>query len=65
MTEVMKVLAIFSAIFMPLTFVAGIYGMNFDLMPELRWTWGYPGVMILMAGIALGLASYFKYRKWM
>jgi magnesium transporter len=65
MTEVMKVLAIFSAIFMPLTFVAGIYGMNFDVMPELRWTWGYPAVMILMAGIALGLISYFKYRKWM
>lgn len=65
MTEVMKVLAIFSAIFMPLTFVAGIYGMNFDVMPELRWTWGYPAVMVLMAGIAFGLIGYFKYKKWM
>ncbi len=65
MTEVMKVLAIFSAIFMPLTFVAGVYGMNFDNMPELRWTYGYPLVMGGMALIAYGLARYFKYRKWM
>lgn len=65
MTEVMKVLAIFSAIFMPLTFVAGIYGMNFEFMPELHWNWGYPAVMVLMAAIAFGLIGYFKYKKWM
>jgi magnesium transporter len=65
MTEVMKVLAIFSAIFMPLTFVAGIYGMNFEVMPELTWTYGYPFIMGVMAAIAYGLVWYFKYKKWM
>ena len=47
-SDVMKILTIFSVFFMPLTFIAGIYGMNFDFMPELRQKWGYPGVMILM-----------------
>ena len=65
MTEVMKVLAIFSAIFMPLTFIAGIYGMNFDVMPELTWTYGYPLIIFVMALISYGLIRYFKYQKWM
>ena len=65
MTEVMKVLAIFSAIFMPLTFVAGIYGMNFNIMPELTWTYGYPMVMGVMTILAISLIWYFKYKKWM
>ena len=65
MTEVMKVLAIFSAIFMPLTFIAGVYGMNFDNMPELKWLYGYPFSLFLMGGIAFGLYWYFKYKKWM
>ncbi len=64
MTEVMKVLAIFSAIFMPLTFIAGVYGMNFDVMPELNWTFGYPLIMALMALLGFGLVQYFKYKKW-
>lgn len=71
MTEVMKVLAIFSAIFMPLTFIVGVYGMNFNTeaspwnMPELNWKYGYPGVMIFMAVMTFGLIRYFKYKKWM
>lgn len=65
MTEVMKVLAIFSAIFMPLTFIAGIYGMNFKFMPELDSAYGYPSVMLLMAIITIGLIRFFKYKNWM
>jgi magnesium transporter len=65
MTEVMKVLAIFSAIFMPLTFIAGVYGMNFEFMPELRWDYGYPLIMVMMALVAFGLVRYFKYKNWM
>jgi len=64
MNEVMKVLAVISTIFMPLTFIAGVYGMNFDFMPELRSMWGYPGVMIFMALLVFGMIRYFKYKKW-
>lgn len=63
--EVMRVLTIFSVFFMPLTFIAGIYGMNFDWMPELRVWWGYPavwGVMLLITG---GIYIVFKSRKWL
>ena len=65
MTEVMKVLAILSAIFMPLTFISSIYGMNFDIMPELRWEYGYFIALGVMAVVAIGLVRYFKYKKWM
>ncbi len=64
MNEVMKVLTIFATIFIPLTFVAGVYGMNFRYMPELEWRMGYPlvwGVMISIAGMML---FYFKRKKW-
>jgi magnesium transporter len=64
MNEVMKVLAVISTIFMPLTFIAGVYGMNFDFMPELRSPWGYPAVMIFMALLVFGMIRYFKYKKW-
>ena len=64
MNEVMKVLAVISTIFMPLTFIVGIYGMNFDFMPELRSPWGYPGVMVAMAILVFGMILYFKYKKW-
>ena len=64
MNEVMKVLTIFAAIFIPLTFVAGIYGMNFQYMPELGWHWGYPMILIVMASIAAGLLGYFRRKKW-
>jgi len=65
MNEVMKVLTIFAAIFIPLTFVAGIYGMNFEFMPELRWPWGYFTILAVMGGIAGGLLIHFKRKKWM
>ena len=64
MNEVMKVLAVISTIFMPLTFIVGIYGMNFDLMPELHSKWGYPLVMFFMAALVFGMIRYFKYKKW-
>ncbi len=63
--EVMKLLTIMAAIFIPLTLVAGIYGMNFAHMPELQWKYGYPAVMILMGGIAGGLVIYFRRRGWL
>lgn len=65
MNEVMKVLTIFAAIFIPLTFVAGIYGMNFQYMPELAWKWGYFGALGVMGIIGISLAAYFKKKNWM
>jgi magnesium transporter len=64
MNEVMKVLTIFAAIFIPLTFVAGIYGMNFSYMPELGWKWGYFGVLALMAAIGISMLVYFRRKHW-
>ena len=64
MNEIMKVLTIFAAVFIPLTFVAGIYGMNFKFMPELEWRWGYFGVLGVMAVIGVGLLFYFKKKRW-
>jgi magnesium transporter len=63
--EVMKVLTVFSAYFLPLTFIVGIYGMNFNLMPELRWKYGYPFVLVLMLIIFLLIYSWFRRRKWL
>ncbi|RME74784.1 MAG: magnesium and cobalt transport protein CorA [Planctomycetota bacterium] len=60
--EIMKVLTMVSTIFIPLTFIAGIYGMNFKHMPELEWKWGYPSVLIIMALLA-GIMMYFFYKK--
>ncbi|MDH4210045.1 MAG: magnesium/cobalt transporter CorA [candidate division WOR-3 bacterium] len=65
MNEVMKVLTIFAAIFIPLTFVAGIYGMNFSFMPELGWKWGYFGVLAIMASIGISMLIYFKRKHWL
>lgn len=65
MNEVMKVLTVIATIFIPLTFIVGVYGMNFEHMPELHWAWGYPatwGVMLLVAG---GLLIAFKRKGWM
>jgi magnesium transporter len=64
MNEVMKVLTIIATIFIPLTFIAGVYGMNFAHMPELGWPWAYPAVMALMAAIGLGLVAFFRRRGW-
>lgn len=63
--EVMRFLTVIGTIFMPLTFIVGVYGMNFPNMPELKWEWGYPAVVLIMAGIASGMAVYFKRRKWL
>jgi magnesium transporter len=65
LNEVMKVLTIIATIFIPLTFIVGIYGMNFHFMPELEWRWGYPGVMILMALVTCGMLCFFKRKKWL
>lgn len=64
MNEVMKVLTIIATLFMPLTFIAGVYGMNFEHMPELGWRWGYPLVMLLMLGVSGGLLLAFRRRRW-
>ena len=64
MNEVMKVLTIIATIFIPLTFVAGIYGMNFDYMPELRWRWGYPAVLLFMLISGVIMLLYFRRRRW-
>ena len=65
MNEVMKVLTIFAAIFIPLTFVAGIYGMNFAFMPELGWKWGYFAALTVMASMAISMLIYFRRKKWL
>jgi magnesium transporter len=64
MNEVMKVLTVISTIFIPLTFIAGVYGMNFKHMPELDQSWAYPAAMGLMLSIALGMIIFFKRKKW-
>jgi magnesium transporter len=63
--EVVRVLTLFSVFFMPLTFIVGIYGMNFDFMPELRSPYGYPVVLTLMGIITLGIYRWFKKKKWL
>jgi len=65
LNEVMKVLTIIATIFIPLTFVVGIYGMNFKHMPELAWRLGYPAVMIVCGLIALGMLIYFRRKRWL
>ncbi|AKB85179.1 magnesium/cobalt transporter CorA [Methanococcoides methylutens] len=65
MNEIMKVLTIIATIFIPLTFIAGIYGMNFEHMPELGWQWGYPAVWVIMSAVAIGMLAYFKKLKWL
>jgi magnesium transporter len=65
MNEIMKVLTVFATIFIPLTFIAGVYGMNFDYMPELHWRWSYPilwGFFFLIPAVLLTL---FRKKKWL
>ncbi|MFZ5788528.1 MAG: magnesium/cobalt transporter CorA, partial [Acidobacteriota bacterium] len=70
MNEVMKVLTVIATIFIPLTFIVGVYGMNFDpaagplSMPELAWRWGYPAVWVVMIAAALGMVVMFRRRGW-
>ncbi len=65
MNEVMKVLTIIATIFIPLTFLAGVYGMNFHYMPELAWKWSYPVLWCIMAAIGIFMISYFRKKKWL
>ncbi|MBW4446369.1 MAG: magnesium/cobalt transporter CorA [Spirirestis rafaelensis WJT71-NPBG6] len=65
MNEVMKLLTVVSAIFIPLTFIAGVYGMNFEYMPELKWHWGYWVCWAVMIAIALGLIFFFWRKGWL
>ena len=70
MNEIMRVLTVISTIFMPLSFIAGVYGMNFNTarspwnMPELNWAWGYAFSLVLMAATAAGLLYYFRRQGW-
>ena len=64
MNEIMKVLTVISTIFIPLTFIVGVYGMNFHYMPELSQPWGYPAVWLVMLLIAGGMVIYFKRQRW-
>jgi magnesium transporter len=63
--EVMKVLTIIATIFMPLTFIVGLYGMNFEYMPELEWRWGYLAVLLLMVLTTIAMLIYFRRKKWL
>lgn len=65
MNEIMKVLTIIATTFIPLTFIAGVYGMNFEHMPELKWPWGYFIVLGVMLVIGLGMIAYFRKKKWL
>jgi magnesium transporter len=66
MNQVMKVLTIIATIFIPLTFVAGIYGMNFEYMPELKWHWFYPKAFwLVMLGVAAVMLVYFRRKRWL
>ncbi|MDD2902093.1 MAG: magnesium/cobalt transporter CorA [Syntrophales bacterium] len=65
LNEIMKVLTVIATIFMPLTFLAGVWGMNFKYMPELHWIWGYPAALGLMLAIALSMLRYFRRKKWL
>jgi magnesium transporter len=65
MNEVMKVLTIIATIFIPLTFIAGIYGMNFKYMPELEWPWGYPLLWLVIICISVFMLVYFKRKRWL
>ena len=62
--EIMKVLTIIATIFMPLTFLAGVYGMNFEHMPELSWKYGYLLIWIIMIALGISMLYFFRRKKW-
>jgi magnesium transporter len=64
LNEIMKVLTIIATIFIPLTFIAGVYGMNFEFMPELKWRWGYPAIWTVMIFVGVYMLSYFRKKRW-
>lgn len=65
MNEIMKVLTVIATIFIPLTFIAGVYGMNFKFMPELELKWAYPVLWLVMIGIFVFMVTWFKRKKWL
>jgi len=65
LNEVMKVLTIIATIFIPLTFIVGIYGMNFRFMPEIAWPWGYPLVWAIMLAVTITMLAYFRKKRWL
>jgi magnesium transporter len=65
LNEVMKFLTVIGTIFMPLTFLVGVYGMNFKYLPELEWHYGYYGVWIFMVALSLAMVLYFKRKRWL
>ncbi len=65
MNMVMKVLTVVGTIFIPLTFITSLYGMNFEYMPELKWRWGYFAVLGLMLAVSLGMLAWFRRKKWL
>lgn len=65
LNEVMKTLTLVSTVFIPLTFIVGVYGMNFDVMPELRWPFGYPLIWALMLALGVGIVIWFRWRGWL
>jgi magnesium transporter len=64
MNEIMKVLTLIATIFIPLTFVVGLYGMNFRNMPEIEWEYGYYSVLVIMVIMVVGMLTYFRKKKW-
>jgi magnesium transporter len=64
MNGVMKTLTLMSTIMLPLTFIAGVYGMNFEHMPELKWAYGYPFALLVMAAVAIAIMVWFRFKKW-
>jgi magnesium transporter len=64
MNDIMKVLTVIATIFIPLTFIVGVYGMNFDYMPELHWGWGYPAVLLFMSLLGILMFTNFKKKGW-
>jgi len=65
MNEIMKILTIIATLFIPMTFIAGVYGMNFENMPEVHWKWGYPFAWVIMIIMAVLMILYFKRKKWL
>lgn len=61
----MKVLTVFASIFIPLTFLRGVYGMNFEYMPELSWKWAYPALWTAFVVITVASLMYFKRKRWL
>ena len=64
MNDVMKTLTVIATLFIPLTFVVGVYGMNFEFMPELHWRWAYPALWAFMLGVVIVMLMYFKRKRW-